>query len=164
MFGRVEIIIKWNYLKYWFVFEYLYLNLCYFPLKFSIWLVFLKECSVYIIRNIMVVPSIVHVIFGCSFWTFNPELTQYLEIFVPVSSTVPVCWIAVDCKLALFAVEYKKLRIRHNVLYEKIYIPVVLNISFLLFAVIEIRHLMMLKGTYENIYYLHNTCGWHVYT
>jgi len=163
---------KWNYLKYWFVFENLYWTLCCFPLKYPIWLIFLIKCRFYMIRNIMLYLYIVQVLYWRSFWKFYPELTQWLENFVPVSSTVPVYGFAVDCNRTLFAVEYKKLRIRHNVLYENIciyiylyiYIAVVLKISFRLFAVIESRALMiLLKGRYTNIFYLHNTCGLHMY-
>jgi len=71
-----------------------------------------------------------------------------------------------DFNLTLFAVEYKKLRIRHNFLYEiyiyiYIYIPVVLKISPLLFAVLESRDLvLLLKGTYKDIFTFTIRAAW----
>jgi len=51
---------------------------------------------------------------------FYPELTWFFVNFLPVSSTLPVCYIAVRRKVSLFAVEHKKLRIRHKLLRVKI--------------------------------------------
>jgi len=47
---------------------------------------------------------------------FYPELTGFLVNFIPVSSTVPVCCIATQRNVTLFAVEYKNMRIRHKYL------------------------------------------------
>jgi hypothetical protein len=48
-------------------------------------------------------------------------LTQELVNFV-ISSTVPDCCIAISCNVTLCAIEHKMLRIRHNLVYVKMYI------------------------------------------
>jgi hypothetical protein len=46
---------------------------------------------------------------------FSPILTHFVNNF-KISSTVPVCCIAVECNVTLCAVEQKKVTVRHNLL------------------------------------------------
>ena len=67
----------------------------------------------------MVYGYMVLVISWYSLSKIYPELTRWFEVYVPVSTTAPVCCSAIDRNVKLCAVEHKKLRIRQNLLYAK---------------------------------------------
>ena len=119
--------LKWSQketcMKYWIVLRYFIKFYFHLPVKFSKCLIFPIKCSVCIKRNLIVYRYIAQLISRRCFWKLYPELTQWLESFVPVSSNVPVCCIAIECNVMLCAVEYKKLRIRHYSLYAEMYTP-----------------------------------------
>jgi len=54
------------------------------------------------------------------FQTIYPELTHWVVSF-EISTTVPVCCIAGEYDVTSFTVKHKKLKIRHNLMYLKMY-------------------------------------------
>jgi hypothetical protein len=60
---------------------------------------------------------LVNSLYGLS--EFYSELTLFSVKFLPVSSTVPICCIFVRPNVTFFAVDHKKLRIRHKLLCVK---------------------------------------------
>jgi len=58
-----------------------------------------------------------------------PQLTRFLVNFLPVSTLVPVCCCARECNVTLFAVEYKKFRIKQLVMCKNADSSVVLKVS-----------------------------------
>ena len=90
-------------------------------MNFSIYLIIPYKSSVYIKRYTIVYRYIVLAISWYCLSKFYSVLTRYLEKFIPVSSTVPVCCIAIERKVTFLTVEHKKERIRHNLLCVKTY-------------------------------------------
>jgi len=82
-----------------------------------------------------------------------PELTRCFENLV-ISTTVPVCCIAIQRNQSLFAVEHKKFRIRHKLLYVRMYTALYLRFHPLCFTVLKRRELMIvLKWRWKDIFF-----------
>jgi len=87
--------------------------------KIILYLITPNKSSVYTKRDVILYRYIVLVKSLYCLSEFFTELTRLLVNFIPVSSTVPVCCSGIDPNVTLFAVEHKKLRIRHKLLRVK---------------------------------------------
>ena len=105
-------------MKYWMVIEKVNQSGFRVPVNFSSCLIIHNKCGISIKWIVTVNRHIVQVTPCAACEALYVVLTREIISF-EISSTLPVCNIAIDCHVIFFAAEHKKLRIRHILFYVK---------------------------------------------